>query len=642
MIKEVKEETQSKRNLKHLLILLSRILAIAALVFAFAQPYIPAKNVENIAGQKAVSVFIDNSFSMDANNEEGNLLQQAKDQAITIANSYEQSDLFQLLTNDFEGRHQRLLNREDFLKLIDEVDISPNSKKLSEVIARQQDLLLDSDAQGKRAFLISDFQKSFIGNESIASDTLIRYNFKPIAVNESPNIYIDSIWFESPVRQLNQNEQLTVRVVNNSSENYENLQLNLDINGVQKAISSIDLEPGTVADTSLYFRNSEAGSMSAVVSVEDYPIVYDDKMFFSYDVAEKVNVLVINENGQNDLPSRVFGNDEIFDLGIFDSKRIDFNEFEKASFIVLNGLNTISSGLGQEIRKFLENGGSIVHFPGVNCDLNNTNEFLLSLGVNTLNKKVSNSLKVSDILLEHPLFKDVFERIPRNVNLPEVAQFYPISRRSLSTEQKLLSLQDGSSFLSAYNSGKGQVYSFAVPASTDFSNLPKHALFVTCLLRMAELSQNTGTLYFTIGNETMTDEIKASISGDQVVHFFNPNTNYDIIPEKGMNGNKTAFFFQNQISEADNYEVRLSEQQIGSISFNYPRNESELSYFSSDELEQSLKESGIKNFQILNKNVKDLSRSIESLSEGTQYWKYFIILALILLAVEIVLIRIHI
>ena len=41
-LKEVQQETQAKSKLKHLLILLSTILAIAFLVFAFAQPFVPS------------------------------------------------------------------------------------------------------------------------------------------------------------------------------------------------------------------------------------------------------------------------------------------------------------------------------------------------------------------------------------------------------------------------------------------------------------------------------------------------------------------------------------------------------------------------------------------------------------------------
>ncbi|MEM7162959.1 MAG: BatA domain-containing protein [Bacteroidota bacterium] len=642
MIKEVKEETQSKRNLKHLLILLSRILAISALVFAFAQPFIPADHVENIAGQKAISIYVDNSFSMDALNSEGNLLQQSKDKAVAIANSYEQSDLFQILTNDFEGRHQRLFNREEFIEQVNEIEISANTKKIAEVISRQQDILLDSDALGKRAFLISDFQKTAIGSEKVSPDSLIRYNFIPIEANKSPNVYIDSLWFESPVRQLNQNEKLTVRVINDSDENLENLSLNLTINGVQKAISSLDIQAGTAADTSLYFRNSESGIMAGEVSIDDYPIVYDDQFYFSFEVKEKINVLIISEDENANYPLKVFSDDDLFEVKTFLENRIDYAQFDEVDFIIVNKLNSMSSGLIQELNKFCTNGGSLLHLPGLNLDLKSTNEMLLNLGANALSEKTSNSLKVSDILLENPLFSGVFDKIPKNVNLPSVDQFYPIKKRNKSSEQVLLSMQDGSSFLSAYDSGQGKVYSCAAAPDDSFSNFQKHALFVTVLLRMAELSQKQGKLFFTIGKDNFTDEIKAESMGESVIHMIDPLTSYDVIPERGMNGNKTAYFFQNQIQTAANYEVKQNEEKIGSISFNYARDESDLSYYENADLEEKIKASGIQKFQIINKNTKDLSNSIENLSEGTQYWKYFVLLALLMLAIEIILIRIHI
>src|SRR5436190_4688502 len=65
-LREVKEETTSRSRLKHLLVLASRLLAIAFLIMAFAQPYIPNKSNKFGGGKKYVSVYVDNSFSMNA------------------------------------------------------------------------------------------------------------------------------------------------------------------------------------------------------------------------------------------------------------------------------------------------------------------------------------------------------------------------------------------------------------------------------------------------------------------------------------------------------------------------------------------------------------------------------------------------
>ena len=77
-LEEIKEETSSRNKLKNLLILLSRILAICGLVFAFAQPFIPQGDTVK-KGNNAVSIFIDNSFSMNAVQNEIPLIDIAKE-----------------------------------------------------------------------------------------------------------------------------------------------------------------------------------------------------------------------------------------------------------------------------------------------------------------------------------------------------------------------------------------------------------------------------------------------------------------------------------------------------------------------------------------------------------------------------------
>ena len=72
-LKEVKEETSARSKLRNLLVLAMRLLALLFLVLAFAQPFIP-QDVEVKQGDKAVSVFIDNSFSMSALGQEVPLL----------------------------------------------------------------------------------------------------------------------------------------------------------------------------------------------------------------------------------------------------------------------------------------------------------------------------------------------------------------------------------------------------------------------------------------------------------------------------------------------------------------------------------------------------------------------------------------
>ena len=76
---EVKLKNNKKRNIKNLLILASRIIAIAFLVLAFAKPYKPVNKEDKSI--KNVFIYIDNSLSMDAISEKGRLLDIAKNKS---------------------------------------------------------------------------------------------------------------------------------------------------------------------------------------------------------------------------------------------------------------------------------------------------------------------------------------------------------------------------------------------------------------------------------------------------------------------------------------------------------------------------------------------------------------------------------
>ena len=64
----------------------------------------------------------------------------------------------QILTNDFEGRDQRLISKEDALTRIEEIRISPASRDLSKVLIRQNQGLQTGKQENRTAFLLSDFQ----------------------------------------------------------------------------------------------------------------------------------------------------------------------------------------------------------------------------------------------------------------------------------------------------------------------------------------------------------------------------------------------------------------------------------------------------------------------------------------------------
>jgi len=102
-LKRVKLQTRKSSQLKKWLILLSRLCALAAIILAFAQPFIPSTSAA--LKEKETIIYLDNSFSMQQKNTQGELLKQSVQEV--LKNIPEQQS-FTLFTNDKTYRNTNL------------------------------------------------------------------------------------------------------------------------------------------------------------------------------------------------------------------------------------------------------------------------------------------------------------------------------------------------------------------------------------------------------------------------------------------------------------------------------------------------------------------------------------------------------
>jgi hypothetical protein len=645
-LKEIKQETQSRSRLRQLLILASRILAILFLVLAFAQPFIPVKNKKVVPGQKAVSIFIDNSFSMEAINKNGTLLDEAKKRAIEIVASYKPNDRFQLLTNDFEGKHQRLVNKEEFSTLLDEVKISPATRSISDVVSRQQDMLSESGSKSMVAYLISDFQKSITNINELKADTLIDLNFVPLTAALKNNVYIDTCWFDTPVRQLNQLEKLHVRINNNSENAVENNSIKLFINGIQRTLASFSMEAHAETEVVLTFPNKESGFQQCHVALNDYPVTFDDTFYFSYEVSKNVAVLCINPSeagvvsSQQSYLNNLFGMDSVFQTKNSEENKLEYASLTNYNLIILNELKTISSGLGQELKRFLSNGGSVLVFPSASADLEAYKIFLTGLSVNYYERLDTTNTKIEKINLEHAVYKDVFDKKVTqvsNLDLPKVFNHYVFTKSTHSRSAFLLRLQNGDDFLSEYKVGNGNLYLSAVPLQADFSSFAKHALFVPTIYMIALNSHIQHPLFYTLGTDENMETAQL-ITGENVYHVRKEASDFDIIPEHKIIDTKAQINIHNQLTEGGNYNLYAGKEKVMPLSFNFNRMESDLTCYSPEELQTFIEDKHEEHIHLLYSGEKNLT-SIIDINEGKKLWKWCIVLTLLFLAIETLLVR---
>lgn len=646
-LQQLKQETQKRSKLRHLIILALRILAVAALVFAFSQPYIPYKlGQAPIAARNTVSVFVDNSFSMEAVGDNGTLLDEARLKAREIVSAYKASDNFQLLTNDFEGRHQRLLTKDEFLTLLEEVKPSPASRKLPEILSRQSDLLSTSPSSHRTAFILSDFQESAYAYPFSAKDTAMQVFLVPSKAGSTGNVYIDSVWFDLPMQQVGQTAVLNTRIWNKSGSDLEKIPVKLEINGSQRAVASVDLKAGASTELKLPFTNNKAGIQQGVVQVTDYPVVYDDQFYFSYEVTRALKVLCINGKDQNKYISSLFSQDSSIVLTNLPEKSLDYSKFPSYNLIILNELPSMASGLSQELKRFVEEGGSVAVLPSSNPDLTSYNSFLSSLNCPVYQSLDTTDNTVDHLNLESPIFRDVFEKtgsksggLDENTEMPKVFRYFPMLSATRTQVQSLMRFLNGKDLLCFTNSGEGKVFQFSVPLDPAFTNFPRQAIFVPTFYNIALISRPPLRLYYETAKNDAIRVNYTSPGAEKVFRIKSLDGDFELIPEHHQAGVASNIFVNGQITKAGNY-VLLSEQDtIAGLSFNYNRDESDPTCLTPDQIKENINKSRLTNIDILNTGHKPVNEILTEMNNGRQLWKYFIWFALLCLLAEVLLLR---
>ena len=607
-----------------------RCLAVAMLVLAFAQPFIPTSDdVEQ--GRKNVSIFVDNSFSMQSFGEDLPLLDRAKQRASAIVDAYSGDDNFQVITHELRGDQQRYLGKEEALLAIEDVEIKPNVTSLQRVLDRQTRLAQMAPDRPLEAYIISDFQESITDIEN--PDSSMRLSLLPVQAVQEKNISIDSAWFDIPAQILNQNSRLVVTLTNHGSDAVENIKLSAAIDGQERPVSTLTVNAGETITDSVNINVLTTGWHIVTLRITDFPVQFDDTYFISFYVDESISILSINGGGENGRLNAAFANDPNFRLENQFQGAINFSTFRNNDLIILNEPTEISTGMTEELYTFLANGGHVLFFPKSATDVERYNGFLARSGANTFAAYDTVPRNVGSINTDEFLFKNVFQRTSGNLRLPSTTNNYTTNRIQSRGSATVLRYRDGSSFIERYNVGQGQLIVCAAPLDEEISNLARNAeIFIPLLYNAAIRSGNERPAAYTIGKDEAVTVTSTQTQGDQVYRFVNES---EFIPAITQLGPRALIDPSGQISEAGFYDLFLADSLVGKYAYNFDRTESALNYVATSDLNDR-----IPGATIYRETARaDLSALIAEQQHGIALWRWCIILALALLGLEALVIR---
>jgi hypothetical protein len=598
LLKELQIQTRKSSKIKKWLLLATRLLLLACLIIAFAQPFFDAKDTTNKGNE--LIILLDNSFSMQAKGAKGELLKRSIQE---LLEELPENQQFSLLTNsevfwdtDIKSIQKELQNLEysampfqlDYL--INQVETKKKNTK--------KDYVIITDA------VQSESKKAL----DLAENNIV-YFIQPEAQNKT-NISIDKVVISQVLDQFYE-LKITLQAFG-ETENEVPLSVFSNNKAIAKTIAKFENQKTEIAIT--IPKNDFHGN----ISIEDNSLSYDNDFYLSISKPEKANVIAIGTSEKNNFLSRIFTAEE-FNFQSTELATLDYNQIENQDAIVLNELEDLPVALGTTLKSFYEKGGNIVLIPNEKNSPSLLNAFTKNFGGFNYSQLSTSEKQITKINFSHPLYQTVFEKKVTNFQYPNVKGSF-----TLVGVTNILQYEDNSVFVGSTTNRLGTFYAFSAPINKQNSNFQNAPLIVPTLYNMGQNQGKTGINAYTIGeNENLI--LETILAKDEVVSI--EKEGYSFIPMQQILNTKCKLSFGDYPEEAGNFDVIKANNSLKKISFNYPRTESDLTQVTTANFE---------NFTKVN-NIATVLNDIASERTSNEIWKWFIIATLLLLLTELLI-----
>lgn len=648
-LKELQKNKIRKIKLKQWILLVLRVLIILFVVMAFARPALQSMQIGGTtSAAKTTSIFIlDDTFSMSVVDQKGSYFNQAKEIMNQIISQLQEGDEVGLIiVSDKKNENKLTSNLSEFEKNIDQIDLSFTSGDLNSAITKAAQLISESKNFNKEIYLLSDFQKNKITKTNLTTDlseilgeSVKLYSFD-LSDKEVFNLSVDELKINNQIFEKDKPVSFSITISNNSKQDVNNAVVSLFINSERAAQKSFDVDAGQSTIVDIEATPKTTGFIDVVAEIETDEIEQDNKRFASLYIPGKTLVGLFSEN-----PSDLTFVDlalQTADKGKYEIERKSINrltsqQLSKYQTIIISA-NTIASGI-EQLKNFVQNGGGVVFFPSSNQDAVRLNQLYSQLGLKISSSFVgevsSNDLKIKfdNTDFNHPVFRNIFQNDDKKkYESPELNAYYKLT----SSGNQIISLVDGSSFLSEYKIGKGKIFIFNVSPVLSWGDFPLKSIFAPLMNKsMVYLSsKERGENIFLAGEEVNINLKNTNVSQIKIVKL---NKSDEFINLKDNSGRDYLAYSNTNVSGS--YKFYSGENQIENISINTDPTESKTDYINKSEFEYYLKQIKFAGKYVSIDKEENISQKIMQARFGSELWRYFLLIAIILALVEMTIAR---
>ncbi len=667
-LKELQRTRIRRVKIRQILLLILRTLLIIAVVLAFARPTLRGSLSGLVGSQARTSavILLDDTPSMTARNETGELFLQARSAAQTVLGLLADGDDAAVVPLSTVGRQEPPPLQRD-LSLVRRTaasaEVTDIHRTLEDGLRTAAHILHGSRNVNREVYLLSDLQATGVTtNRSTRAEAIfdpaVRAFVLPLVAAPGANGSVENVEIPSAIRQRGRPLTLRAVVRDHGDRPLKDHVVSVTLGNSRVAERAVDVPEGTSARVEFMLLPQQSGWLTGAVDLESDGLDFDNRAFFAVFIPPSIHLLAAGA------PDALrFLRLAIRSQSADSTSGLVWTETTPAGFSAraLRGIDVLFLVDPGDLRPdqiravgdFLQSGGGVILFPGPATTPDVYRRKYGPLGFPRMEavsptggRKGESFLEFRRIDRQHPVFQNMFETSDENqraagssagpgVESPRIeqrARFVPSASATV-----VIALSDGSPFMIDQKVGRGRLLTFAVPPTTQWSDLPTRGIFPPLMDRAALYAAQEDDPAPTVrpGDDVVVEIRQPAVTS---VTAIDPAGHSDILA-----------LFQRGLSRAVRlrdthqpgvYRITGNGKTIEDICVNVDPAESDPTPVSARDLLTVLGRLGIDRSHVRRIDRTDeIPRAVTEARYGTELWRVFLIVALLLALAELAIAR---
>jgi len=514
-------KNQRRLRIEDLLLLLLRCLIIALLALAFGRPVINPEGASEASKEgPAIAIFVvDQTASMGQSNGVTTRFETAKVEAGKILDglpSSSQAALYFVTDRPISAIPRPISSLALVRRTLEAAQPSYSTGDLSGAISQAFRVLKDYHGTRKEIDIFTDNQavawsqvEKVKAEVQAAPDVNVR--LIPLGGPGEDNLAITALKPLASIPAVGKTYDVNAEVTNYGSAPVSGISVTLSLDDAQSSNEQMidgEIPPGQTRGVRLNVKFEQAGYHTLTASIPPDRLPADNQRSIAVQVIDQMHVAIVEGtqprrdfrdglfiyNGLLPVPSTHTA-DYFLKPDFLASSWLDDGDYSKDEMIFMSNVSGVSSAAADKLKKFVNDGGALIIFPGPNTrpdDLNTALKDLLpaTLGpVRDITKSGKfNSWQVSNY--PHQI-TDLWND-PNYTSLGTVRTmvWFPLTLVESKDKDKagaalpVVNYQDGTPAVAEGKFGNGHVIVFSSAASTNWNNFPLHPDFVPFMSRL--------------------------------------------------------------------------------------------------------------------------------------------------------------